>query len=274
VGSLIERILHSLLQLAARARRSSGLDEWLLNQQRLFNAIGPLLRAIRSVTPQVPLALQAVLTNLSEINADAGSFCRATKLNLGGDPSYSLLEQTALPVMFEYRRRMGEGWEERLCRERVLVPDQLRPLMLDIDGDWPADLGSVTDPQSRFTKAQIAHQEPRCPAAWKELSYSLAHPFICVMRPERRSPELVRAASSLPPDLSRHPLVVEACARGGAKTHAAVRESVARAARSRPGRFLTDRDRLVLAHVRDVVSGAAPLPNQIATGTVRTGRAG
>jgi len=263
VGSLVERILRSLMRRAADARGSSGLDEWVLNQQRLFNAIGPLLRAIRSVMPQMPLPLEAVMTNLSEIGADAGGFCGTIKLNVAGDPSYGLLVQAALPVMFEFRRRIGEGWEERLCRERVLVPDELRPLMLEIEGDWPAELSAVVDPRSPFTKAQIASHDARCPRPWKELSYALAHPFVCVMRPERRGPELVRGASSLPPDLSGHPLVVEMCARHGATTHAAVRESLARASRSRPSRFLTDRDRLLLGYVWAVAAGTAPIVNQI-----------
>jgi hypothetical protein len=255
VGKLVERILQSLLQLAATARRSRGLDEWVLNQQRLYNTIGPLLHAIRNILPQVPLLLQTVVSNLDEINADAGNFCRTIKLKLMGDPSYALLVSLALPVMFEYRRLMGEGWQERLCTERVLVPDELRPLMLDIQGEWPSDLISVIHPKSGFAKAQITHQVRQCPEPWKELSYELAHPFVSVMRPELRDPELVGAPSYIPADLLEHPLVVEACARHDISELDARRQALAQALHSRPSRFLNDRDRLVAAYASEMSSG-------------------
>jgi len=263
VGRLVQQILHSLQTLADSARRSKGLDEWVLNQQRLFNIIGPMLRAIRRVMPQIPLLLRSAVSDLDEINADAGSFCTLIKLRAYGDPSYALLVTQALPMMFEYRRLMGEDWQEGLCSKRVLIPDELRQVMFDIKGDWPPDLASVCDPEYGFVKAQIAHQAGRCPEPWKELSYEVAHPFICVLRPELRGPELAGAASSRPLDLSEHPLVVQACARHGINDHNARRQAVVQAGHSRPARFLTDRDRSVSAHISQASSGLSSLDTQI-----------
>jgi hypothetical protein len=263
VGRLVQQILHSPLQLADRARHSKGLDEWVLNQQRLYNVIGPLLRAIRSVMPQIPPGLQTVVSDLDEINADAGNFCRTIKLKVFGDPSYPLLVTLALPAMFEYRRLMGEDWQEGLSGKRVLVPDELRGVMFDIQGDWPSDLASVTDPESGFAKTQIARQAGQCPEVWKELSYELAHPFVCVLRPELRAPELARAASSPSPDVSEQPLVVQVCARHGINDHDARRQEVAQAMHSRPSRFLTEQDRLVAAYISEVSSGLIPPATQI-----------
>lgn len=263
VGRLVQQILHSLLRLADHARRSKGLDEWVLNQQRLYNVIGPLLRAIHGVMPQIPPGLQIVVSDLDEINADAGNFCRMIKLKMFGDPSYALLATLALPAMFEYHRLMGEDWQEGLCSKRVLVPNELRGLMFDIQGDWPQDLASATDPESGFARAQIARQAGRCPEPWKELSYELAHPFVCVLRPELRDPELAGAAASSPPDVSEQPLVVQACARHGINDHDARRRAVAQAMRRRPSRFLTDKDRLVAAYISEVSSGLIPPVTQI-----------
>lgn len=258
VGSLVQQIHHSLLGLADRARRSKGLDEWVLNQQRLYNVVGPLLHAIHGVMPQIPPVFQSAVSDLDEINADAGNFCRLIKLKVYGDPSYALLVTLALPAMFEYRRLVGEDWQEALCSKRVLVPDELRGLMFDIQGGWPPDLVSVTDPESGFAKAQIARQAGQCPEPWKELSYELAHPFACVLRPELRDPELARAAASPPPDVSEQPPVVQACARYGINDHSARRQAVAQAMHSRPSWFLTDRDRLVGAYISEISSGLIP----------------
>jgi hypothetical protein len=263
VGRLVHQILRSLLALADTARRSQGLDEWLLNQQRLYNVIGPTLSAIRSVMPQIPLMMQSAVADLAEINADAGSFCGLIKLRIYGDPSYSTLVAHALPAMFEYRRLMGEDWQEGLFGKRVLVPDELRSLMFDINGDWPPDLFSVCDPASGFVKRQVDHQAERCPEAWRELSYELAHPFVCALRPELKGPELTGAPATRPPGLAEYPLVVQACARHGISDPDARRHSVAQAMRSRPARFLTDRDRSLWSHISQVESGLIPFATEI-----------
>ncbi len=252
---LVQRIVGSLFKRLEGARHSQSMDEWMLNQQRLHNCLAPLLAAIRSLVPQMPLALQTMMTQLGEVNADAGSAAMNAKTKLAGDPSYASLLFAAMPVMSQFRARLGDEWEDRLYNERVLIPEELRSLMFDIEGTWSANVSSM----SKFIGAQVARQRARCPSQWQGLSWALAYPFVCVLRPELRDPALMSGDSPRPEDVARHPSVTGVLAKYGVKDPEVIRQSIIRAEKSRPGRFLTDRDCLLIERVREVASGAIPL---------------
>lgn len=258
-SALIQYLLQIIAPVIATARSSPSLGEWVLNQQRLYNLIGPALNAIRAVLPKPPLALRAVMAQLREINADAGNSTEMLKIKLGHRiPSYEMLANQALVVALQYRARVGDDWADRLCNERVVVPDQLRTLLLDITGDWPST-PAESHATNEFIGRQVAHQKPGCPQQWAAFSPEYANPFVHVLRPELKDPRFVSTSPLGLGYLGQHPLIQQVFTSNAITGQEEQRSLLGEAAWSRPSRFLSKQDRLVIERIRSAAAGVIPL---------------
>lgn len=256
---LIQYLLRIIAPVIGTARSSPNLGEWVLNQQRLYNLIGPVLNAIRTVLPKPPLALRAVMAQFREINADAGNSTEMLKIKLAYRiPSYRMLADQALGVALQYRARIGDDWADRLCHERVVVPDQLRTLLLDITGDWPSTPAD-SEATIEFIGRQVAHQNPNCPQQWAAFSPDYAHPFVHVLRPELKDPSFVSTAPLSLGYLGQYPLIQQVFTSRTITGREQQRSLLEEAARSRPSRFLNTQDRLMIERIRAAAAGVIPL---------------
>jgi hypothetical protein len=196
---------------------------------------------------------------MREINADSGGVIQLLKAMAYRVPCYAQVADQALVIALQYRSRLGgEGWEDRLCRERAAVPDELRSIVLDVTGNWPLD--PTNGPEvAEFTKRQSTRQAANCPPAWAALSVEYAHPFVHVLRPELKDPGSVSALPLSLDYLAGHPLVKEVFARNNIVERGKMTSLLQEAARSRPGRFLTPRNRLLIEGFQSVAAGKARL---------------
>jgi len=250
-------LLRTLTALAEETRRAPDLGAWILGQQRLFNTVGPVLKAVRRMLPRPPLVLRAMMTQLGEINADAGSHALALKGAKQGLPSFRGVAMSALPVACQYRARLGDGWRDRLLHERVLVPDALRTLMLEVDEEWPP--GADSPALTPFLRRQIGRIEQHCPEPWKSLPPRYAHAYVHALRPELGNPGFVPAVPVSVRVLIPHPDVQRVFTRHGVDTVDEQIRLLRRAALSRPGRYLTARDRLSFQQISGALAGTVPL---------------
>lgn len=136
-------ILSSLFQRASqqieRVRDAEDLDEWIVGQ----SYIGGLLRAVRNLVTQFidkpPLPWRAQLSQWEEMEADA------LGLMLAARAGYNMLQPeirigNAFIVGQMFRSKVGDGWQDRLYRERLLVPTRLRQqLIFDKNLPMPAE---------------------------------------------------------------------------------------------------------------------------------------
>ena len=250
-------LLRTLTAFAEETRRAPDLGAWILGQQRLFNTVGPVLKAVRRMLPQPPLVLRAMMTQLGEINADAGSHALALKGAKQGLPSFRGVAMSALPIACEYRAQLGEGWQDRLLHERVLVPIELRALILEVGEEWPP--GADSPDLTPFLRRQIGRIKQDCPEAWKSLPARYAHAYVHALRPELGNPGFVPAVPVSVHVLVQHPEVQRVLARHGIDDPDKQIRLLHRAALSRPGRYLTSRDRLSLQQIDGALSGTVPL---------------
>ncbi|HEU5333027.1 MAG TPA: hypothetical protein VFU73_09690 [Actinocrinis sp.] len=256
-ADLAAPLLRTLTVLAEETRRAPDLGAWILGQQRLFNTVGPVLKALRRMLPRPPLVLRAVMTQLAEINADAGSHALALKGAKQGLPSFHGLAMSALPVASQYRARLGDGWRDRLLHERVLVPDDLRTLILEVDEEWPP--GADSPALAPFLRRQIGRIKQRCPEAWKSLPPRYANAYVHALRPELGNPGFVPAVPVSAHVLIPHPDVQRVFAHHGVDDPDEQVKLLRRAALSRPGRYLTARDRLSFQQIQGALAGTVPL---------------
>jgi hypothetical protein len=258
VLALVQQLMQITTPRMVAARHSSSLGEWVLNQQRLYNLIGPMIKAVRTVLPKLPLEMRAVMTQLGEINADAGNSARLLKIKVFRIPSYSLVADQALDVAMQYHARLGSGWEDRLCQERVVVPDELRSVVLDITGDWPSSPLDATAIRE-FVARQVNHQKRSCPPSWTSFSLEYSHPFVDALQPELKDPEFVSSAPLTLEALQTHPLVEQVLNRHHISDPSEKQSLLLEATQSRPGRFLGVQDRLLIEQMRGLASGTISL---------------
>jgi len=256
-ADLAAPLLRTLAALAEETRRAQDLGAWILGQQRLFNTVGPVLKAVRRMLPRPPLVLRAMMTQLGEINADAGSHALALKGAKQGLPSFHGVAMSALPVACQYRARLGEGWRDRLLHERVLVPDELRTLILEVGEQWPP--GADSPALTPFLRRQIGRIKQHCPEPWKSLPPRYAHAYVYALRPELGNPGFVPAVPVSAKVLIPHPEVQRAFTEHGIDDPAEQVKLLHRAALSRPGRYLTARDRLGFQQINGALDGTVPL---------------
>ena len=256
--TVIQQLIQMMTPVMATARSSSSLGEWVLSQQRLYNVAAPVLNGITAVLPKLPLALRAVMTQLREINADGGNYAELLKIKLYRLPSYQLVAEPALNVALQFQARLGADWADRLCRERVVVPDELRTLVLDITGEWPPT-PLESQAVSEFIARQVTYQKPRCPQQWASFSPEYAHPFVHVLQPELHDPRFVSTSPLSLGYLGSHPLVQQVFTSNNVDAPDQRRSLLEEAARSRPGRFLGVRERLLIERVRAAAAGAIPV---------------
>ena len=146
VGSLDadgKAILSSLFQRASqqieRVRDAEDLDEWIVGQAYL----GGLLRAVRKLVnlfiEKPPLPWRAQLSQWEEIEADALGMMRAARAGYNMlSPEVRVGNARVMGLML--RSQVGDGWQERFYRERLLVPARLRQqLIFGEDLPMPAE---------------------------------------------------------------------------------------------------------------------------------------
>ena len=113
-------------------RASQSYDEWILGQHYL----GRLTLTVHFILGYLNLdqepAFRAFDVRYEEICADCFAFYHILR---GGPEGYPFEpEFNAYYGVMKAIQMLGGDWQDRLCDERVLVPDQLADLMLPSDG--------------------------------------------------------------------------------------------------------------------------------------------
>lgn len=147
----------NVLQEIEEVRDSNNWDSWLLGQSYIGGLISTVLNVFHETVPTPSLALKAVLSQFEEIRADVPS--RVFLIWKDYHPYTSLF--LAVVVAMMYKSKIGDGWEDRLFHERLLVPRKIRSQLL-----------SSTD--------------ETLPSEWSFLSWKLVHPFSMVFLPGSR----------------------------------------------------------------------------------------
>lgn len=123
VQEVIFTLINRCLETIAQVRWSSrSLDAWLLGHAKLHALTEATLRACHALSPDPPLTLRSVLSQLEEVKADGPAVLLVQKEFLPFDFSFAAMGGLGLI----FRGKAGTGWEERFFEERVLVPAALR----------------------------------------------------------------------------------------------------------------------------------------------------
>lgn len=169
----VRQILSDLVSRGLRqvqaVRAAGGWDEWVVGQAGLYELLGTVIWVYQDLVPEPPLGLRAVLSQFEEICADASP---AVSSHYDVYPYRSAFVMTeTIAIMLAHTL---PEWEERLYRERLLVPDALREHLLG------GDAGPF-------------------PLPWHALSWRLVGPFRHAF--ERNDPALERARPVAPETL-------------------------------------------------------------------------
>lgn len=169
-------------------RAAKSYDEWVLGQHYLGNLMLTVLFILRYLNMEQELAFRSFDVRYEEICADCFAFYHMIR----GEPERYPFE---VSFTFSYAplrasQMVGGDWQDRLCDERVLIPDQLAALLLPSDGTI----------NSHLPLASV-------PPAWRLLSPAVAPVYanVVVRNPEYRS--LARRTksdsntSAAPPDI-------------------------------------------------------------------------
>ncbi|MYM32100.1 hypothetical protein GTP58_27585 [Duganella sp. CY15W] len=166
-----------LLQTAEKdideVRAAQSYDEWVLGQHYLFKLMQATIFTLRTLDMDQETAFKAFDIKYEEIAADCGAYTYIIK----GAPS-------RYPFEFSFNgahaailaAQMGGGnWQDRICEERVLVPDQLADLLLPND-----DTINLRPPRTSV------------PAPWHLLSSTVAPVYAAVVMRNSRYRSLIR----------------------------------------------------------------------------------
>jgi len=169
-------------------RASQSYDDWILGQHYLGSLMLTVHFILRYLNMDEEPAFRAFDVRYEEICADCFAFYHI----LRGEPERYPFEArfTASYGVIKAVEMGGGDWQNRLCDERVLVPDQLADLLLPSDGTINLQL-----------------EEASIPPAWRLLSSAVAPVYanLVVRNPDYRS--LARVvkmntnAASAPPDI-------------------------------------------------------------------------
>ena len=156
LGGLVEKAVSAI----ERVRNAATWDDWLVEQVSLGVRLEVTLHVLSSLEPKPSLMLRSILSQFQEVRADVNGLCAGLWL----DPNvpsflYGPPAQLFARLAAQYRTTIGDGWQNRLFTERLIVPASLRPLMLDRTTDT-------------------------IPPAWDGLSWRLAHPVSMTIQPQ------------------------------------------------------------------------------------------
>jgi hypothetical protein len=163
-GSL-GRLLQMGSKQAALTRDASSLDEWVLGNALLAGLLPAIMGIVNDLSDNLPLAWRAKFSQWEEIAADAGAIFGVARAGFNLISPYVRAGHVRV-VAEMFRRQVGDGWQERLARERLLVPSQLQ---VDYDSGEYLDM----------------------PAEWRALSWRLIHPWVALLHPGE-NPEVLR----------------------------------------------------------------------------------
>jgi hypothetical protein len=150
-SSLVLRCLNAV----ERLRKSASLDEWIVNHGTVDCVLGTVLGLVASGDTQPPLALRAVLSQLSEVNADCGGF--APTLGFQFAEGSLLLKQHEEVILSDHAPAISD----RLREQRVTRPS----LLTSVD---------ITDPMALDD-------------AWKYVHWPLIKPLFALTRKKTSS---------------------------------------------------------------------------------------
>jgi hypothetical protein len=129
--SLVERGIQRVEQI----RNSSDLDAWITCYSSLAGLLLTIFLVVRWTHQEPPLSLRAVLSQFEEIVGDEHALRACIEMG-----TFAEGLDYARDIANQYRSTIGKGWEQRLQRERLLVPVQLHSLLLtDNDEQLPPD---------------------------------------------------------------------------------------------------------------------------------------
>ena len=165
-------ILGRLLQIGsnqiALTRDANNLDEWVVGSSLLTDLLPTINAIVNDLLDNLPLAWRAKLSHWEEIAADAGAIFGISRAGFNLISPYVRPGYVRL-VADMFRRQVGEAWQERLTRERLVVPSRLQ-------------VNFSTGEYLNFT------------AEWKALSWRLIHPWAALLIPGE-NPEVLRTKS-------------------------------------------------------------------------------
>jgi hypothetical protein len=161
VRQVLSDLVSRGLREAHALRAAASWDEWVLGQAALKGLLRTVIDVYQKVVPEPPLGVRAILSQFDEICADAWP---AVALHYDVYPYRSAFVMTEAAAIL--LSQTLPDWEERLYRERLLVPDALRGHLL----------GGEASP---------------LPLPWQALSWRLVGPFRHAF--ERKDSTLQRA---------------------------------------------------------------------------------
>ena len=150
-------LLEATLARVDFVRGAETFDDWVVGQTTLGGQISVITAIVNGLIRSVPLAMQAILSQLEEIRADVGSLTKTLAMQYG-IPSYYSGFEFIKHIAEQYKRVLGEDWADRFFTERLLVPQALRSALLP----------------------DLVIQNKA--AEWDALSWTLAQPFCYALR--------------------------------------------------------------------------------------------
>ncbi|MBL1083933.1 hypothetical protein JK359_18490 [Streptomyces actinomycinicus] len=176
-----------------RVRGAADFDDWHIGHVQLYD----LLSTIKGLAEawcgpgRLPLAWRAKLKQWEEMTCDSMGVIGLACDHTAPIPSWDGTEASYMNTIREqYEACAGPHWRSRFCRERLLVPDRLRPLVLG-----PAGAADI-------------------PGEWRGLSRRTIRPWMAAFRGAVR-PDRWRAVPCPPARLADHPDVRAAFGRLG-----------------------------------------------------------
>ncbi|MFC9704510.1 hypothetical protein ACFTWD_27870 [Streptomyces sp. NPDC056943] len=151
-----------------RVRGAADYDQWYTGQVQLHAVLSTISGLVDfwEGHERLSLAWRARLKQWEEIRSDSMAFVGVASLTRSS-PSWHNDALYMNKIRRAYEARGGTNWRSRFCRERLLVPDRLRSLVLeDPQADLPAEWQRLSRRTIRPWMAAFSHSAPpdRCRA--------------------------------------------------------------------------------------------------------------